>query len=215
MNIPNHTKPGPNDADRERDFPIQSSGYGVRYSIPWHMAEKAYETYYAHYKGQTLERVAERGGFGLDEWACLYLGHEAEESHLKRDGSCVAKAIVAELAAVRVEVRKEYGGLSAGTRDAAMILHLAVNLLNKGYPQAAKALLKDLKPEWLSDLHEREEARMKPLVEALQGCPRGAEEMREAIREILREHAKRLSRPILCEKVEEQMDGLEPKKEKV
>lgn len=43
---------------------------------------------------------------------------------------------------------------------------------------------------------------------------RGAEEMREAIRKILREHAKRLSRTILCERVEEQMDALDPKKEK-
>lgn len=45
--------------DRDPDAPT---------SIPWSLAEKAYEVYSSKYgTSQSLERLAERGGFGLGE----------------------------------------------------------------------------------------------------------------------------------------------------
>lgn len=55
----------------ERPFPIQQSE-----PVPWGYAERAYRTYSARFgTQQSLERLAERGGFGLEEFSCLYLGH--------------------------------------------------------------------------------------------------------------------------------------------
>jgi len=58
--------------DDTRPFPIQGDfvrGKGKRAEsvIPWWLAEIAYEDYHAHYPGQSLERLAERGGFGRAE----------------------------------------------------------------------------------------------------------------------------------------------------
>lgn len=54
----------------ERKFPIQGlekyTNQPVR--IPWEVAEMAYEEYKARYgTQQTLERLSERGGFGVWE----------------------------------------------------------------------------------------------------------------------------------------------------
>jgi hypothetical protein len=52
----------------ERRFPIQNTG-----TVPWRFAERAYVSYARRYgTGQSLERLAERGGFGLMEFAYLY-----------------------------------------------------------------------------------------------------------------------------------------------
>jgi hypothetical protein len=54
----------------ERRFPIQGG-----LTVSWEAAEHAYMTYYKFYgKQQSLERLAERGGFGLHEFALLYMG---------------------------------------------------------------------------------------------------------------------------------------------
>lgn len=46
-----------------RQFPVQQ--YGL---IPWHVAERAYEVYARKFgRQQSLERLAERGGFGVEE----------------------------------------------------------------------------------------------------------------------------------------------------
>lgn len=85
----------PPDALREaRTFPIQHGE-----PIPWTAAEKAYQTYAKLYgRQQSLERLAERGGFGLKEWACLYLGHDADEYHYRNDADrCVMQALRAAL----------------------------------------------------------------------------------------------------------------------
>ena len=53
-------------------FPIQKSN-----PIPWEEAERAYRTYARLYGGnQSLERLAERGGFGVREFSCYWHGHE-------------------------------------------------------------------------------------------------------------------------------------------
>lgn len=49
-----------------KPFPIQHGG-----SIPWWLAEIAYEHYHENWPGQTLERMAERGGFGVKELIAL------------------------------------------------------------------------------------------------------------------------------------------------
>lgn len=54
----------------EKRFPIQSTG-----TVPWWAAERAYKGYAAAGHGaQSLERVAERGGFGPHEFAVLFQG---------------------------------------------------------------------------------------------------------------------------------------------
>jgi hypothetical protein len=52
-------------------FPIQDVG-----AIPWSLAERAYQRYSQLYgTDQSLERLAERGGFGLAELGYLLRGH--------------------------------------------------------------------------------------------------------------------------------------------
>jgi len=63
--------------DDTRPFPIQAGksyrdeqGRWVRpqeSTIPWWLAEEAYEFYHANWSDQSLERLAERGGFGRKE----------------------------------------------------------------------------------------------------------------------------------------------------
>ena len=49
--------------DKDRPFPILEGG-----TIPWWLAVEAYLVYSRRYGDrQTLERIAERGGFGRDE----------------------------------------------------------------------------------------------------------------------------------------------------
>jgi len=61
--------------DENRPFPIQGSLGPNRYepcTIPWWLAEKAYEHYSEKFgKFQSLERLAERGGFGREELLML------------------------------------------------------------------------------------------------------------------------------------------------
>jgi len=61
--------------DDNRPFPIQGGGAGrARYgpcTIPWWLAEVAYAYYNSRWPGQTLERLAERGGFGRNELVML------------------------------------------------------------------------------------------------------------------------------------------------
>lgn len=67
-------------ADDTRPFPIQSEwnrtrgrwGRADASTIPWWLAQEAYEFYAARYgKSQSLERLAERGGFGREELLSL------------------------------------------------------------------------------------------------------------------------------------------------
>jgi hypothetical protein len=58
-----------------RLFPIQGGIEGRQQfapsAIPWWLAEIAYEYYKLRWPGQTLERIAERGGFGRRELVML------------------------------------------------------------------------------------------------------------------------------------------------
>jgi len=69
-------------ADDTRPFPIQAEMshrnnegifiYPKKSSIPWWLAEEAYSFYSSKYgTGQSLERLAERGGFGRIELLML------------------------------------------------------------------------------------------------------------------------------------------------
>lgn len=54
----------------ERRFPIQGG-----LTVSWASAEAAYATYARLFgRGQSLERLAERGGFGMAEFAMLRAG---------------------------------------------------------------------------------------------------------------------------------------------
>lgn len=49
-------------------FPVMGDGRPHPQTIPWPMAELAYSVYrYRHGSAQSLERLAERGGFGVSE----------------------------------------------------------------------------------------------------------------------------------------------------
>lgn len=56
----------------DRMFPIQARrGTSEPREIPWTDAAIAYSAYHAMYPGQSLERLAERGGFGWIEYLAL------------------------------------------------------------------------------------------------------------------------------------------------
>jgi hypothetical protein len=49
----------------EKMFPIQADHTGPATSVPWWIAEVAYQDYARRFgRDQSLERLAERGGFG-------------------------------------------------------------------------------------------------------------------------------------------------------
>ena len=76
----------------ERTFPIQGFAPGV----PWAAAEQAYVTYAKHFGNeQSLKRLAERGGFGLHEFACLYLGTVSFRNDMMEDriGQALGEAL--------------------------------------------------------------------------------------------------------------------------
>lgn len=57
---------------RDRPFPVQGDGWRSPTACSWADAERAYAAYSAKYYGggepsQTLERLAERGGFSRGE----------------------------------------------------------------------------------------------------------------------------------------------------
>ena len=77
-----------------RRFRIQGFAPGV----PWAAAEQAYETYAKNFgNSQSLERLAERGGFGLHEFACFYLGTVTFRADMMEDriGQALGKALAA------------------------------------------------------------------------------------------------------------------------
>ena len=58
------------DGENVQEFPVQSNLHDR--VIPWTVAEEAYKEYAAqHGKAQSLERLAERHGFGCSELAIL------------------------------------------------------------------------------------------------------------------------------------------------
>ena len=48
--------------------------HGVAFRVPWRIHVKAWEKYHKHFSGQSAERIAERGGFGLEELIFLLAG---------------------------------------------------------------------------------------------------------------------------------------------
>lgn len=86
--------PGPalSAAPAPRMFPIQKAT-----PIPWSLAERAYRTYAEHYgRQQSLERLAERGGFGWSEFLHLYYDDttyaKKEEMQARWDADELAQA---------------------------------------------------------------------------------------------------------------------------
>jgi hypothetical protein len=91
-------------------FPLQTSRRkGIvpgPLQIPWSVAEKAYGAYAREYgKGQSLERLAERGGFGWCEMDDLYPQWRAEASEIAELRSEIT-AKDAEIERLREQVKK-------------------------------------------------------------------------------------------------------------
>jgi hypothetical protein len=64
-----------------RNAPIQMPHYGrvphgIRFRVPWRIHKKAWQEYAKHYSGQSAERLADRGGFGLEELIYLLAGED-------------------------------------------------------------------------------------------------------------------------------------------
>ncbi len=53
--------------------------HGLRFRIPWRIHQKAWEQYAKDHRGQSAERLAERGGFGLEELIYLLAGEDPYE----------------------------------------------------------------------------------------------------------------------------------------
>lgn len=71
----------------ERRFPIQPGA-----SVPWSLAQAAYTTYARLFGSeQSMERLAERGGFGWGEFACLRLGHDV--ARCRHGQRCLEQAL--------------------------------------------------------------------------------------------------------------------------
>lgn len=121
------TRPtAPTDAVAERKFPLLN-GAGT---IPWSIAERAYRVYANQYgDSQSLERLAERGGFDVTEMDALYpkwqddcsaitkLLAEIERLKGERDETCQTEntedALREELAYVKTERDTFEGSLIA------------------------------------------------------------------------------------------------------
>ena len=96
-------------------FPIQRA-----VPIPWAEAERAYVVYAKHFgTSQSLQKLAERGGFGVQEFLCLWQGHNPIDCHEKHDW--VNFDQVAHDASVKAEARAE------GLREAAEMLDCTIN----------------------------------------------------------------------------------------
>jgi hypothetical protein len=96
-------------------FPIQK-GYAKDKAapgplrIPWSVAEKAYCQYARHYgTGQSLERLAERGGFGLGEMDELYPKWREEVSEITVLRERIAH-LEAEIAALKEQLAEAKKG---------------------------------------------------------------------------------------------------------
>lgn len=105
----------------QKMFPLQTSRRkGIvpgPLQIPWSVAEKAYGAYAREYgKGQSLERLAERGGFGWCEMDDLYPQWRAEASEIAELRSEIT-AKDAEIERLRAERDALFGKLNATTGD--------------------------------------------------------------------------------------------------
>lgn len=84
--------------DEGKTFPIQTSRLDKNPSpttrIPWSIAERAYASYAARYgHDQSLERLAERGGFSTGEMDMFAPGWREEVSEIARLRTQLAKAM--------------------------------------------------------------------------------------------------------------------------
>ncbi len=55
--------------------------HGIKMRIPWRFHKKAWEVYAKRYPGQSAEKMAERGGFGLMELVYLLAGEDPYDMH--------------------------------------------------------------------------------------------------------------------------------------
>ena len=103
-------------------FPIQNSGFAARDSrpgparVPWAVGEKAYDAYARIYgKSQSMERMAERGGFSLGEMDEFYPAwREAVDAVLAWQQR--ATAAESALAALREQAERDAKVVAAATQ---------------------------------------------------------------------------------------------------
>ena len=80
-------------------FPIQDAA-----PVRWELAERAYHEYVKHGgRGQSLERLSQRGGFGLQEFACFYQGHMPMSGHR----ACIEVADAAGILVANLERERD------------------------------------------------------------------------------------------------------------
>lgn len=70
-----------NEIMKPKNAPIQlphsgSTPHGISFRVPWRIHEKAWREYAKNHPGQSAERLAERGGFSLEELIYLLAGED-------------------------------------------------------------------------------------------------------------------------------------------
>lgn len=104
------------DTATSRMFPLQTSRHAPPgpVQIPWSVAEKAYGAYAREYgRSQSLERLAERGGFGWCEMDTLYPNWREEVSEIAK--------LKAELGQLRAACRPSDEAVAAAKRWASSV----------------------------------------------------------------------------------------------
>ena len=67
--------------DERDDRRAMVQGYGL---IPWSLHERAWEKYNQRHRGQSAEKIAERGGFGIEEMDEYFPGWRYEASEIAK-----------------------------------------------------------------------------------------------------------------------------------
>jgi len=92
--------------NQARRFPIQR---GV--SVPWCEAERAYAIYQKMFGNeQTLERLAQRGGFGEQEFACLWHGGTCKFK-------CNPKCLLPDFSSIEAQLKTAVAERDAAVRE--------------------------------------------------------------------------------------------------
>lgn len=118
---------------RERMFPLQTSSTVPvgPLSIPWSVAGKAYSAYVLrHGRSQSMERIAERGGFGWCEMDRLYPAWRAEVDEVVR--------LRSELALTKRKLEDALAGVGAPARA---LTDIQIHLANTGPCDSPSCLL--------------------------------------------------------------------------
>jgi hypothetical protein len=132
-------------------FPIQTERGAKPHplKIPWSVAEKAYSVYAVLHGSQSLQRLAERGGFGPSEMDTLHPTWREEASEIAQQAEQIA-ALQARIVAIKDAHAFDKQINRAGNEA----VKAKLEAQNRALREAAQAWIEVTKPvreEWLTD----------------------------------------------------------------